>query len=409
MKCRPELEKFLRDQMPTTIDLLKQMVAINSFTANREGVETLGKLTAEVFSEMGFVADYVPSVRPDFGRHLVLTRKGTSSATIGLISHLDTVYPAEEEARNNFSWRVDGEKIYGPGTVDIKGGTMMIHLVLSAIRALAPSEFEKVTWVVLLNSSEEVLSWDFGNLCLERLKGNVLGALVFEAGVRTGETYSLVTARKGRAVFRVNVEGRGAHAGSHHHRGANAIVQLADAIQRLSAITDYEKALTVNVATLSGGTVINRVPHEASAEGEMRTFDAGVYQEAIKKILALNGLSTVRSAENSHAAQVKTAIIQESPPWPRNDGTTRLFDLWQQSGRDLGLTIVREERGGISDGNFICHKVPTIDGLGPNGDNAHCSEQSADGSKEQEYVDEGSFVPKAALNVTAILRLIAEV
>jgi glutamate carboxypeptidase len=59
----------------------------------------------------------------------------------------------------------------------------------------------------------------------------------------------------------------------------------------------------------------------------------------------------------------------------------------------------------LSDGNGIWDAVPTLDGLGPWGDNDHCSERSADGSKLPEYVEISSFVPKALLNVAAIVRL----
>lgn len=402
-----QLKAYLEQQLPENLDLLKCMVDINSFTANKEGVNKLGQYTAEAFRPLGFESDFVPSVRADFGDHLVMTRKGTGSKIIGLVSHLDTVFPAEEEIKNNFHWRRVGSKIYGPGTEDIKGGTTMIHLVLKALQHFAPAVYDEITWVVLLNSSEEVYSHDFGELCVKRLGAGTLGALVFESGVRNGNTYSLVTARKGRAVYKIDVDGRAAHAGSHHQRGANAIVQLAETIQKVSALTDYNKELTFNVATINGGTVINRVPHSASAEGELRTFQREIYNEGIKRLLALNGPGSVKSAEDGHGCQVSIKVTQESPPWPRNAGTDKLFSVFQEVGRELGLTIVREERGGISDGNFFCHAMPVLDGCGPNGDNGHCSEQSADGSKEQEYVDVDSIVPKAALNTLAILKLVA--
>jgi len=80
--------------------------------------------------------------------------------------------------------------------------------------------------------------------------------------------------------------------------------------------------------------------------------------------------------------------------------------LWQEAGVEAGVLIESESRGGLSDGNQIWHAVPTLDGLGPSGDNAHCSERSADGSKLPEYVEPGSFVPKAAVNVLALRRLV---
>ncbi len=401
-----QLTDFLKQQLPENLSLLKSMVDINSFTLNKEGVNRLGKLTAEAFTPFGFTADSVPSIRPDYGSHLVLTKRGTGPKVIGLISHLDTVFPPEEEIKNNFHWRQTGNKIYGPGTEDIKGGTTMIHLVLKAIQKFAPAVFEEVTWVILLNSSEEVMSHDFGRLCTSRLGPGTLAALVFESGIKKGNEFTLVTARKGRAVYQINVDGRAAHAGSYHERGANAVVQLSETIQKVAALTDYKNQLTFNVATITGGTVINRVPHFASAEGELRTFQRDVYDRGIKQLLALTGKGSVISADTGHACEVKIEVTQETPPWPRNAGTDQLFATFEEVGRDLGFTVVREERGGISDGNFICHAMPVLDGLGPNGDNGHCSEQSADGSKEQEYVDLSSIVPKAALNTLAILRIV---
>jgi glutamate carboxypeptidase len=82
-----------------------------------------------------------------------------------------------------------------------------------------------------------------------------------------------------------------------------------------------------------------------------------------------------------------------------------LYGFWKQAGDELNIPVNGEERGGLSDGNLIWDLVPTLDGLGPWGDNDHCSERSADGSKLPEYVEINSFPDKALLNVAAILKL----
>jgi acetylornithine deacetylase/succinyl-diaminopimelate desuccinylase-like protein len=128
---------------------------------------------------------------------------------IGLTSHLDTVYPPAEERANDFTWRVAGERLYGPGTVDIKGGTLMILMLLEALQHAAPALFEAVTWVVLLNAAEEVLAPDFGDLLRERLAGATLANLVFEGGKWNGREGQLVVARKGMACYRIEVVGQG--------------------------------------------------------------------------------------------------------------------------------------------------------------------------------------------------------
>jgi len=399
------LTNFLKDQMPAALEMLRQMVGINSFTGNRQGVNQLGRFTADCFAPLGFSAEFVPSVNPDYGDHLVLTRRGHSARSIAMVSHLDTVFPPEEEARNNFHWQPEGDRIYGPGTHDIKGGTTMMWLVLQALRAHAPVLFEENTWKLFWNSSEETLSHDFGDVCRSRFDRGTLAALVFESEGRFGDERLVVVARKGRATWRVAVRGRGAHAGAKHRHGANAVVQLAHTIQRIAGLTDYSLDLTFNVGTISGGTVLNRIPHEAVAEGEFRAFKPEVYAQGKAALLALTGPGDVRSSVDRYACDVNVEILSETRPWPRNPDTNRLAALWQQAGAELGIAVDVEERGGLSDGNLLWDAVPTLDGLGPWGDNDHCSERSPDGAKLPEYVDVTSFVPKAALNTVAIMKL----
>jgi glutamate carboxypeptidase len=400
------LLRSLEARLAPALDLLQQMVAINSHTLNPAGIRQLGEFTASAFAGLGFRAEFIPSVKPGFGAHLVLTRKGGGAATVGLISHLDTVYSAEEEARNDFHWRVEGDRIYGPGTDDIKGGTMMMHLVLSTLRELAPEVFERTNWVLLLDASEEVDSADFGRLSCERLRG-AKAALVFEGGRQNANAFKFVASRKGRATFRVEVEGRGAHAGSEHPRGANAITQLAHTVQRIASLTDPACGVTLNVGTISGGTALNRVPHIAVACAELRAFTPKAYQAALKKLRELEQDIVERSVEGGFPCQVRVVIESETPPWPRNDATDALLNVFAAAGAELGFTISREDRGGLSDANLIWSAVPTIDGLGPKGDNSHCSERSADGSKDQEYIERSAIVPKAALNVRALLQLLS--
>jgi glutamate carboxypeptidase len=400
-----QLNAHLQGHEADYLNLLKQWVEINSFTANAAGVNKLGEVTAATFARLGFTAETVQAENPLYGKHLLLTRHGSGRHKIGFVSHQDTVFPAEEEVQNDFRWRREGKRIYGPGTVDIKGGTVMMFMVLDALKAVLPELFEQITWLVMLNACEEVDEDDFGRLCAARLGQDALACLVFEAGHMHGRTFQMVTARKGMAQYQVEVEGKASHAGSAHDKGANAIVQLAEVIRHIHRFTDYENNLTFNVGTVMGGTVTNRVPHFAAAGVEMRAFDPAVYQQGITHMLALNELSNVGSANGDFACRVNVQITGQSQPWPINEATDRLLAIWQETGTELGFTVKREERGGLSDGNHLWAHVPTLDGLGPSGGNAHCSERSADGSKDQEYVFVPSFVPKALLNTAAILKM----
>ena len=405
MTIQDNLQNYLQENLPRYLETLREWVEINSFTANPAGVDAVGERIAAAFAPLGFEAERIPSVNPDFGHHLVLTRRGNGGPKLGLISHLDTVFPPEEEAANDFHWRVAGDRIYGPGTNDIKGGTLLMLMVLEALRTFAPAEFESATWVLLLNAAEETLSPDFGALCRERLAGGQ-AALVFEAGMYDDGIFQLVTQRKGMATYTIRVEGKAAHAGSQHPLGANAIVQLAQVVQRVADLTDYERDLTFNVGVISGGVVTNRVPHHAEARGEMRTFEVPVFEQGLADLLALQDLPKITSADG-FPCRVEIEITRRTMPWPANPATEGLFTLWKQTAADLGWTVLPESRGGLSDGNHLWDLLPTIDGLGPSGENGHCSERSEDGSKDQEFATLSSFVPKTLLNFEAMRRLIA--
>ena len=403
----PTLQDFWQHHLTFYLDLLHQMVALNSFTLNASGVNAVGKLTADLFAPLGFEAEFVPSADFRYGRHLILTRAGQPSGpTVGLISHLDTVFPSAEEQSNDFHFHIAGDRIYGPGTVDIKGGTVMIYMVLDGLRQFYPALFQGVTWHILLNAAEEILAPDFGELARDRLAG-ALAALVFEGGDVADGQYQLVTSRKGMARYHITVEGRGAHAGAYHERGANAIVQLADVIRQIAGFTDYSRGLTFNVGTVLGGTVMNRVPHQAAASVEMRAFDADAFEDGVTRMLALNEFCSVRSADDGYPCRVEVKLEGRWQPWPPNEATFGLLEVWNAAAAELGMgAVARQARGGLSDGNWLWDLLPTIDGLGPQGENAHSSERSADGSKDQEYVLASSFVPKALLNVAAIVRLL---
>jgi len=384
------------------------MVGINSWTENRKGVDRLGRLTASAFAPLGLDAEFVPSCHSGWGDHLLMSRGGRSDRAVGMVSHLDTVFPPEEEERNGFRWSVEGRRAFGPGTHDIKGGTIMMWLVLDAVKSLVPEAWERLGWRLFWNSSEERLSPDFGALCRARLKPPNDIALVFEAEGRGPGVRRLVVARKGRGTWRVRVAGRGAHAGVHHARGANALVQLARTLECVASLTDYERDLTVNVGVVRGGGGLNRVPHLAEAEGEFRAFDPQVYAQARAQLLEFSGQGTVCSPSDGFPCQVTVEIGEETGPWPRNPATDRLLSHFEVAAQELGERVEPESRGGLSDGNSLWDHVATLDGLGPSGDNDHCSERSSDGTKLPEYVDLDSFVPKAALNVLAILRWFRE-
>ncbi|CAA6689475.1 MULTISPECIES: M20/M25/M40 family metallo-hydrolase [unclassified Lentimonas] len=406
---REQFVEVLNAKLADTLARLKQWVSISSHTLNIAGVEALALQIGKDFEHLGFEAKRLQSTDPRYADHWMLERKGSyaNKQSVACVSHLDTVFSEDERVRNAFEWSESGNRIYGPGTVDIKGGTAMLYLMLHALLEIDPDFVEQVDWRLFLNSSEEVLNPEFADVVRPYLDAQTRACLVFEADESCRvEHCGLVNQRKGRMTYRLTASGLGAHAGSAHHEGVNAIALLAPVAQTIESWTDYDKGLTFNVGVISGGEGRNRVAQSATLEGEMRAFDQDAFAHGKSLLMGLPGAVhyTVASKERSGSLQLE--ILQEDAAWSANAGSQSLVDIWQAAGTELGIQVYGTSRGGLSDGNRFWEMYPTIDGLGPSGGNLHASERCEASGKLPEYVNRDSFVPKALLNCFAIKRLL---
>ncbi|MGV3658982.1 MAG: M20/M25/M40 family metallo-hydrolase [Prosthecobacter sp.] len=396
-----ELQLSAEKHLPAALDLLRRLVGINSFTANAAGVEKVARLTADAFEALGFSAELAPCTTPGTGPHLFLKRKGSGGDPVVLATHSDTVFPPEEEQQNDFRWdnRPEEGRIYGPGSIDNKGGTVLIWLLLQALRDCAPEVFENTHWMVAANAAEEITGDDFGVATAQRCGGKARAVLVFEGGPVDGQGWHIVSSRKGRSTWKLSAEGKAAHAGSKHHEGINAIDALARVLPDIAAQTSVAEERTVNVGMISGGTVVNRVPHEALAEWECRAVEPAALQRADDFFASLSGTST-------NGARLTAERTGFTSPWPGGVESEALFHLWHEAAAEMGLKAISVPRGGLSDANHLWQLAPTLDGLGPCGGNAHCSERTADGSKLPEYLEPGTLVPKAVMNALALVKMV---
>ena len=377
--------RLLEDEATAT---LRRLVEVNSYTRNREGVLAVGGMCEELFAPLGFDARRVRSVQPDCGDHLFLTRGG-GGPELMLVSHLDTVYPPDTD----FPWREDGDRIYGPGTCDIKGGTVLIWMVLRALRDREPELFERVTWKLLLNASEEGGCADFPALARAEVTPATRACLVYEAGFDADDGLTTVAiSRKGCGRFRLDVHGRAAHSGNAHEQGANAIRELARKVETIESWTDYGRGVTYSVGLIRGGTTVNSIPAHATCDVDLRAWTEEEFEEGRARVRALAGEGEVRSADGESVCRVEVSELPGYPPWPPNPESARLGEL----AAALGDGIVAARRKGGSDGCHLWDLAPTLDALGPVGRNAHRLDES---------VDRSSFVPRALLSIALIRKL----
>jgi glutamate carboxypeptidase len=253
---------------------------------------------------------------------------------------------------------IDGNIIKGPGVFDMKGGLVQLVLAIKTIvdLGLEPS----VTPVVFVNADEEIGSRT-STRYIRRLAQLATRALVLEPAL--GDEGSLKTERKGIGRFTITVHGKAAHAGLDPKAGASAILELSHVIQKLFAMNDADKGVTINVGTVDGGVQPNVIAAHSTAVVDVRvpTVEDG---DRIERLI--HGMKPETPGVR---LRIEGAIGR-----PSMESTPRNEALWRQTvglAGDLGLKLTRAKVGGGSDGNTTSQYTATLDGLGPVGHGAH--------------------------------------
>jgi glutamate carboxypeptidase len=273
-----------------------------------------------------------------------------------LVGHVDTVWPLG--TTRTMRVVLEDGTVHGPGVFDMKGGLVQLVYALHALHALGRAP--EVTPVVLVNADEEVGSVE-SRVWIERLARGAARAFVLEPAF--GPAGSLKTARKSVGHFTVRVRGRAAHAGVDPEAGVSAILELTHQVQRLFALNDPTRGITVNVGTIDGGLRPNVIAPEAVAEVDARvpTVEAAREVEQAIRSLVPVGEGTALEVEGRFGRL-------PLEPTPRNRA---LWRLARDAGARLGLALDEAAVGGASDGNITSVHTATLDGLGAVGDGAH--------------------------------------
>jgi glutamate carboxypeptidase len=349
--------------------LLERFVRQSSFTGDPLGVNSLTSIIEGELRRIGLKTARIPS--PHFGDHLAFFSSAPGPAAF-LVGHLDTVFP-----RSTFDgFELKGDLAVGPGAFDMKGGLVVGLFALEALARAAVLRHVAVRGLFV--SDEEVGSPDSQPHLRERATGAAC-ALGLESG-REGDL--LVTARKGSGSAEVVAHGVAAHAGNDHPLGKSAVWALARFVDRVQALTDYERGVTVNVGTFQGGTSKNTVPELARAELDLRyvreedgqTLYAAVETAASEAALPGTKLELSRTAWRS--PMIRTEASAE---------LARAYGLCQEEA-GLGWGEAPLAGGGSDACTTSAMGIPTIDGLGPRGSGFHT---------RKEHVELASLVPKA--------------
>jgi len=347
---------YVLDQQHAFTALTRDLVEAESPSTQPDIHDEVRRILRLALASVGYESRETGS--PDQPRHVFARpaerRRGSPLQLV--VGHFDTVWPVGTLDERPF--RVDGNVIHGPGSFDMKAGLAQLVIALRAIRDLRLET--SVVPMIFVNADEEVGSRS-STRTISRLAQRAERAFVLEPAL--GERGDIKTARKGIGRFTVTVYGKAAHAGLDPEAGASAILELSHVIQKLFALNDVERGITVNVGTVDGGIQPNVIAPHSKAVVDVRvpTVAAGNEIEYI-----IHSIRPVNPAVRLH---IEGGIGRPSMEvTPRNQ---KLWDRVRSAGEELGIALHQTRAGGGSDGNTTSQFTATVDGLGAVGGGAH--------------------------------------
>lgn len=372
-----EMLSYFRDRKQQMVDLLTELVSYETFTTEKAMVDKLGAFMESRFRTMG--ASSVERIAcEDVGdMRLAKWNEAAAGKPILFLIHIDTVWPIGTLAERPVRIDPDG-RLYGPGAVDMKGG---ITIMLTALQGLVDQNLlpERPIWV-LMTSDEEVGS-TYSEHTIKEVAAQAGLVLVMEPATKEG---ALKTWRKGISTYSMVIEGRPAHAGNAPEKGINSVIEFAQQALEVNKMNDYKNGISVSVTMVNGGSAGNVIPQHTEAYIDTRMVTLKQMDQIAGALAELQPFIP--------GAQVSVKHTHSRPPMERNEAA---YLQAKAIGEKYGVTVREDGSGGGSDGNFTAAMgIPTLDGVGPQGDGLHALD---------EHVVVNSMPERAAL-VAGILR-----
>ncbi|WP_019451400.1 M20/M25/M40 family metallo-hydrolase [Cupriavidus sp. BIS7] len=368
---------------PAVVQSLKDMVSIESGSANAEGLARMADYTAKRLQAIGAKVERIAPAK-GHGPIVKATLTGTGKRKIMLIAHMDTVYPAGILKTQPI--REDGNRLYGPGIADDKGGIAVILHSLEILKAQGWKDYAQLT--VLFNADEEIGS-DGSGETISSLADQHDVVLSCEPNVAkaVAKSESLLLGAAGTASATMHVKGRSSHAGAAPELGRNALLELAYQLQQTRDVAKLVPGSQLNWTMANAGVVGNQIPESASAFGDVRVTANGAAQ---KLKVALQ-----EKANAGHLIpDTQTTVTMEEgrPPYVADARAKDLATRAQQVYAELdGRTLLlMPGTGGATDAGFAGRsgKAAVLESFGLSGFGYHARD---------EYVELDSIVPRLYL------------
>ncbi len=372
-----------REAEPAVIRMLTDMVGIESGSADGPGLLRMADYVQGHLERLGGKVERIKATKGP-GELVKATWTGTGTRKLMLIAHLDTVYPKGILATQPI--RQDGNRLYGPGIADDKGGIAVILNAIGVLQRTGWRDFAQLT--VLFNPDEEVGSGGSGELIAQTAaEHDVVFSAEPTAAKAVAKNEALLLGAAGTATATLSVQGRQSHAGAAPELGRNALVELAHQILQTRDIAKEIPGAQLNWTTAQAGNVRNQIPDTATAGGDVRLTrpDAGAALEAALKAKVATPL----------VPDTRTTVTLEigRPPFLANDAARALAKRAQQvyaEELDGRVLLLVPGSGGGTDAGYASRsgKPMVLESFGLAGFGYHAKD---------EYVELDSIVPRVYL------------
>lgn len=332
---------------------------IESPTHHVDGVNRMMDVAVQDMEGLGGAVERLAGI-DGFG-DVILSRFPSAANTdqpgILILGHMDTVHEVGTLA-DKLPIRRDGDQLFGPGVLDMKGGN---RIAVEAFTALRNADIQPHLPVTFMFTPDEEVGSPSSRQRIEAEAARHKYVLVPEPLRPWGD---VVTGRHAVQRFWVSVHGKPAHAGLQKTQGRSAIAKMADIITRIEALNDYDKATTYAVGTVRGGTFVNVVTTLCEAQVLCVAPNEELLGEVQSNMAALAG------DEDGVRIEIEEGLLR--PVAEPHEKTMALYDHARELAAAMGRDLGHCQSGGGSDGNFTgALGIATLDGLGVGGTNAH--------------------------------------
>src|SRR5947199_9387464 len=288
---------------------LRAWVECESPTWDASAVDRMLDLAARDMAIMGASIDRIAG-RQGFGGCVRARFPHPKAGEPGILiaGHLDTVHPVGTVEKLPF--RREGNKCYGPGIFDMKGGS---YLSLEAIRQLARASFTTPLPVTVLFTPDEEGGTPSARDLIEAEAARNKYVLVPEPGRANN---GVVTGRYAIARFNLIATGRPSHAGATLSSGRSAIREMARQIIAIDGMTTAD--CTFSVGIVHGGQWVNCVATTCIGEALSVAKRQADLDKGAERMLALSGTN------NEVTFKVTRGVTR--PVWEPNTGTMALYE-----------------------------------------------------------------------------------